>query len=76
MTKDTQRAIGLTTFEVAKLIPNRAGTGAIHHMTLIRRVARGEFPKPDVQFIDGTRIWHHSTLRAAGILPPIDGRAA
>ena len=67
-----QRTVGRTLYQVAELIPNRKGTGHIHPQTLIRRVARGEFPAPDFTFTDGTRVWHDATLRRAKILPQHD----
>jgi hypothetical protein len=67
---NSTNASTLTLHQVAELVPNRRGTGHVHPQTIRRRIARGEFPEPDVRFADGTLLWHTSTLRAAKVLPP------
>jgi hypothetical protein len=58
----------LTLDEFCRLIPNRRGTKHVHPKTIIRRVKRGELPKPDLEFADGSKLWKQSTLRSAKIL--------
>lgn len=49
--------------QVAAACPNRKGERGVHPQTILRRVKRGEFPPPDIEFSDGTKIWKQSTLQ-------------